>query len=298
MCLCPRCSLTLSSGCAHLSPCRTCMWLVTASRCACCPANRPVLSNAARTGKQQLSPQYPCWTAHCTWVCPGCCSPHSAGGHSLQVLVVDTGLTRHSHAASAGNLQDAKRLQQVRERLHLVLLAQQLNSHGAGTHVQDIGAEDGGEVPQLTTLAAGAADLDQHELPVDKGQVREVVYILHKHQLVQLLEQLIYGLRSAGHHHADARHALALAGAHSKALHVVATACKHTSHLVEHTGHVLHLDAERVCLKLSWVLAVSRVQDVLHLPHARWLLVLHHVHVSGVTAGGGEGQVVGLPNRG
>jgi len=51
------------------------------------------------------------------------------------------------------------RLQHVRQGPHLVLFAQDLKSQGGLADVQDVAAEDGSQITQLTALCHAGLDL-------------------------------------------------------------------------------------------------------------------------------------------
>ena len=59
--------------------------------------------------------------------------------------------------------------EQVLQRLHLVLLALQLQGDGVEADVADVAVEDLGQVAQLAALARRAPHLHQHQLPRGEG---------------------------------------------------------------------------------------------------------------------------------
>src|SRR5262249_26769325 len=104
------------------------------------------------------------------------------------------------------DLEDAERLQQLEERVHLLFRARDLDDVGLARDVDDLRAEDVDEVGELAAGLLVGAHLDEHELALDVLRLREVADLDHADELVQLLLHLLENLVVAARDERDAGH--------------------------------------------------------------------------------------------
>jgi hypothetical protein len=113
---------------------------------------------------------------------------------TLLVLPVDREEPRaaeHRHPTGAHDLLDADRLQELDQRVDLVLCARHLDDVRAPRHVDDLAAEDVDDVDDLAAGPLVHRDLDEHQLALDVGGVGEVDHLDDGDQLVKLLLDLL-----------------------------------------------------------------------------------------------------------
>src|SRR5439155_21412444 len=113
----------------------------------------------------------------------------------------------HRHLAGPHDLADADRLQQLDQRVDLVLGAGQLHDVGAARDVDDLAAEDVDDVHHFTAGPLVGIHLDEYVLALEVLRAREVGELDDRDQLVELLLDLLEHLVVAARDERDPGHA-------------------------------------------------------------------------------------------
>jgi len=157
----------------------------------------------------------------------------------------------HRHLPGAHDLLDADRLQQLDQRVDLVLGARHLDHVGAVRDVDDLAAEDVDDVHHLAARPLVGVHLDEHELALDVLGAREVGELDDRDQLVELLLDLLEHLVVAARDEGDARDRRVHRLGDGEALDVEAASAEQPGDASQDTELVLDQHGDGVAHRLS-----------------------------------------------
>ncbi|CAA7626911.1 conserved hypothetical protein [Magnetospirillum sp. UT-4] len=158
------------------------------------------------------------------------------------------GSARNGDGAGARDIDQAQRLHQLDEGVHLVGGADHLEHEAVVGGVHRPGAEDLGDAQGFDPLVAGARHLHQGQLAADMGPLDgEVRHLVHRHQAAQLVLDLLDDHAGAAGHDGDARQLFGgIDLGHGQAFDVVAAAREQPDDAGEHAGLVVDEDGDGV----------------------------------------------------
>ena len=133
-----------------------------------------------------------------------------------------------------------------RKSRELVGVAGDLDGHRVGRDVDDLGPEQLDRVEHLAARGGVGADLDQHQLAVDRERAVELDDLDHLDQLVELLGDLLQRGVLDVDHDGHPRDLLVLGRAHGERLDVEAAPAEQAGDPGQHAGLVLDQHREGV----------------------------------------------------
>src|ERR1700712_645233 len=148
--------------------------------------------------------------------------------------------------AGLHDFPDAVGLEHPTQRRQLVSGAGGLDGHGVGGDVDDLGPEHLGHLEDLGAHRRVGADLEHHELALDRRRRLQLDDLDDVHQLVELLGDLLEGELVDAHADGHPRDAGLLGRPDGERLDVVAAPREQARDAGQHAGLVLDEDREDV----------------------------------------------------